>query len=65
MDQIYLDWERAARRADNAQLKVRMFTRAGLPLPPEQLAELDELEADAQRKLDALIRSRQHKDGEL
>lgn len=58
MEPVYLDWEDAARRADNVQQEVIRITRAGLPAPLELLEQLVSLENDLLAKLNALQNAR-------
>ena len=57
MELAYLEWEDAARRADNAEQAVARITRSGLLAPLKLLDELASLESDLLVKLHALQNS--------
>lgn len=54
MEHAYLEWEDAARRADNAEQAVARITRLGLPAPLKLLDQLASLESELLVKLHAL-----------
>lgn len=58
MEQVYLDWEDAARRADNAQQVLTRLTRRGLPASLKLLDQIASLENDLLAKLHALQNAR-------
>lgn len=58
MEQVYLDWEDAARRADNAQQVLTRLTRQGLPASLKLLDQVESLENDLLAKLHALQNAR-------
>ena len=57
MEHAYLEWEDAARRADNAEQAVTRITRLGLPAPLTLLDQLASLENELVVKLYALQNS--------
>lgn len=57
MGHAYLEWENAARQADNAEQAVARLTRLGLPAPLKLLDQLASLESELLVKLQALQNS--------
>lgn len=57
MEYAYLEWENAARQADNAEQAVARLTRLGLPAPMKLLDQLASLESELLVKLHALQNS--------